>query len=140
MSRVDGARLQEFLSGNPSQALRDRIGAQLMHLFFFQLFRMQALHADPHPGNYLFNRDGTIGLVDFGCVKHLKPEVVRCYGQFWSREWLHDEGLYEEIVRVVFGTVKPARSAHIKACMKGISEFYETFHPLKDQSKPLDTA
>ena len=34
------------------------------------------LHADPHPGNYLFNTDGTVGFVDFGCVKVL-PEVVR---------------------------------------------------------------
>ena len=27
------------------------------------------LHADPHPGNYRFNTDGTVGFVDFGCVK-----------------------------------------------------------------------
>ncbi len=86
MSRVPGLRLQDFLKTNPSQELRDKLGEGLTRLFFYQLFRVQALHADPHPGNYLFNRDGTIGLVDFGCVKYLKPEVVRCYAQFWSRE------------------------------------------------------
>ncbi|WP_397519399.1 ABC1 kinase family protein [Rhodococcus pyridinivorans] len=26
-------------------------------------------HADPHPGNYRFGPDGTVGFVDFGCVK-----------------------------------------------------------------------
>ena len=31
------------------------------------------LHADPHPGNYRFNTDGTVGVLDFGCVKVL-PE------------------------------------------------------------------
>ena len=34
------------------------------------------LHADPHPGNYRFNPDGTVGFVDFGCVKVL-PERMR---------------------------------------------------------------
>jgi len=32
--------------------------------------------------NYLLNNDGTIGLVDFECVKYLRPEVVRYYAQF----------------------------------------------------------
>jgi predicted unusual protein kinase regulating ubiquinone biosynthesis (AarF/ABC1/UbiB family) len=66
MSRVSGLRLQEFLKTNPSQTVRDKIGVGLTRLFFFQLFRVQALHADPHPGNYLLNPDGSIGLVDFG--------------------------------------------------------------------------
>lgn len=34
------------------------------------------VHADPHPGNYRFNSDGTVGFVDFGCVK-VVPEAKR---------------------------------------------------------------
>jgi predicted unusual protein kinase regulating ubiquinone biosynthesis (AarF/ABC1/UbiB family) len=34
------------------------------------------LHADPHPGNYRLNADGTVGFLDFGCVKVL-PEKQR---------------------------------------------------------------
>jgi len=52
MSRVRGWRLQEFLEADPSQEVRDQIGVGLTRLFYFQLFRVQALHADPHPGNY----------------------------------------------------------------------------------------
>jgi predicted unusual protein kinase regulating ubiquinone biosynthesis (AarF/ABC1/UbiB family) len=33
-------------------------------------------HADPHPGNYCFGLDGTVGFVDFGCVTVL-PECQR---------------------------------------------------------------
>lgn len=33
-------------------------------------------HADPHPGNYRFGADGTVGFVDFGCAKVL-PEGQR---------------------------------------------------------------
>jgi predicted unusual protein kinase regulating ubiquinone biosynthesis (AarF/ABC1/UbiB family) len=34
------------------------------------------LHADPHPGNYRFNADGTVGFLDFGCVQ-ISPEKQR---------------------------------------------------------------
>jgi predicted unusual protein kinase regulating ubiquinone biosynthesis (AarF/ABC1/UbiB family) len=33
-------------------------------------------NADPHPGNYRFGLDGSVGFVDFGCVKVL-PEPTR---------------------------------------------------------------
>jgi len=140
MSRVPGLRLQDFLKTNPSQELRDRLGAGLTRLFFFQLFRVQALHADPHPGNYLFNNDGTIGLVDFGCVKYLKPEVVPCYAQFWSREWVHDSRVYAEIIRVIFGPKVSPNEPRVRRCMNGIRRFYDEFHPLAKPLKALDLA
>jgi predicted unusual protein kinase regulating ubiquinone biosynthesis (AarF/ABC1/UbiB family) len=140
MSRVPGLRLQEFLKTNPSQELRDTLGAGLTRLFFYQLFRVQALHADPHPGNYLFNSDGTIGLVDFGCVKYLKPEVVPCYAQFWSREWVSDRKLFAEIIRVIFGPKVSPDEPRVRRCMSGIRRFYDEFHPLDQPSRALDIA
>jgi predicted unusual protein kinase regulating ubiquinone biosynthesis (AarF/ABC1/UbiB family) len=137
MSRVRGLRLQEFLQTNPPQAVRDQIGIGLTRLFFFQLFKMQALHADPHPGNYLLNHDGTIGLVDFGCVKYLKPEVVRCYAQFWSREWVHDAALFAEIIRVIFGPKVSPQAPRVRRCMAEIRRFYDTFHPLTNSPTAL---
>lgn len=138
MSRVRGARLQEFLKSNPSQELRDRLGAALTRLFFFQLFRVRALHADPHPGNYLLNNDGTIGLVDFGCVKYLKPEVVRCYAQFWSREWVHDAALFAGIIHVIFGPKTSPDEPRVRRCMNEIRRFYDEFHPLTDKPVILE--
>lgn len=140
MSRVPGLRLQDFLKTNPSQELRDKLGTGLTRLFFFQLFRVQALHADPHPGNYLLNNDGTIGLVDFGCVKYLRHEVVRCYAQFWSREWTHDAKLYAEIIHVIFGPRVSPEEPRVRRCMNGIRHFYDEFHPLDLGSKVLDLA
>lgn len=140
MSRVPGLRLQDFLKTRPSQELRDGIGTALTRLFFFQLFRVQALHADPHPGNYLFNQDGIISLVDFGCVKYLKPEVVRCYAQFWSREWVHDADLYAEILRVIFGSKVSPHEPHARRCMNEIRRFYDEFHPLNEDPMVLELA
>ncbi len=138
MSRVRGLRLKEFLETKPLPEVRDTIGEGLCRLFFFQLFRVQALHADPHPGNYLLNHDGIIGLVDFGCVKHLKPEVVRCYAQFWSREWAHDADLFAEIIHVIFGSKVSPKEPRVRSCMNGIRRFYDEFHPLVVPARVLD--
>jgi predicted unusual protein kinase regulating ubiquinone biosynthesis (AarF/ABC1/UbiB family) len=76
MSLLRGRHLEEFLARRPSQKLRNQLGANLFELFFFQVLKVEALHADPHWGNYLFQDDGGIGLVDFGCAKYLGPESV----------------------------------------------------------------
>jgi predicted unusual protein kinase regulating ubiquinone biosynthesis (AarF/ABC1/UbiB family) len=140
MSRVRGLRLQDFLKTKPAQEVRDKLGTALTRLFFFQLFCVQALHADPHPGNYLLNHDGTIGLVDFGCVKYLKSEVVSCYAQFWSRQWAHDDKLFAQIIHVIFGPKISPREPRVRRCMNGIKRFYDEFHPLDAGSKVLELA
>src|SRR5207302_7355182 len=76
MSLMTGRHLEDFLAQRPSQKLRNQLGAHLFELFYFQVLKVEALHADPHWGNYLFNDDAGISLVDFGCVKYLSPESV----------------------------------------------------------------
>jgi predicted unusual protein kinase regulating ubiquinone biosynthesis (AarF/ABC1/UbiB family) len=39
------------------------------------------VHADPHPGNFLFREDGSVGVIDFGCVKELQEDFYRKYFQ-----------------------------------------------------------
>ncbi len=48
----------------------DLVGAYLDQVLVHGLF-----HADPHPGNVLLTRDGQLGLVDFGMVARLSPQV-----------------------------------------------------------------
>lgn len=51
--------------------------AEVMTRFMNGNFRHANLvHADPHPGNYRFNHDGTVGFLDFGCTSIL-PETPR---------------------------------------------------------------
>ncbi len=76
MSLMTGRHLEDFLVQRPSQTLRNQLGAHLFELFYFQVLKIEALHADPHWGNYLFNDDAGISLVDFGCVKYLSRESV----------------------------------------------------------------
>jgi predicted unusual protein kinase regulating ubiquinone biosynthesis (AarF/ABC1/UbiB family) len=76
MSLLEGMHLDAFLATKPSQSLRDLVGARLFELFYFQVLRLGRIHADPHWGNYLFREDGSIALLDFGCVKVLSTQFV----------------------------------------------------------------
>jgi len=69
MEYVEGKHLRDYLKTKPSQAERDALADRLLDLFFRQAFDFGLIHADPHPGNYLFLGDGRIGLLDFGCSK-----------------------------------------------------------------------
>lgn len=77
MSFIRGRHLQQFLKQKPSQKLRNQLGTNLVELFYFQLLKLGAFHADPHWGNYLFNDNASIGLVDFGCAKKLAPTELK---------------------------------------------------------------
>jgi predicted unusual protein kinase regulating ubiquinone biosynthesis (AarF/ABC1/UbiB family) len=68
MDRVTGAPLDDFLESASAEA-KQRAGDTLIRVFHDMVYRLRAVHADPHPGTYLFQRDGTVGLLDFGCVK-----------------------------------------------------------------------
>jgi len=53
-------------------------------VFHEMAYRLRALHSDPHPGNYLFEEDGTVGLLDFGCVKRFDPYFMADYARIAS--------------------------------------------------------
>jgi aarF domain-containing kinase len=73
---LEGRHAAEWLRTGPSQEDRDREAERLLDLFFRQTLVFGLLHADPHPGNFLFLPGGGIGVLDFGCVKRFTPEFV----------------------------------------------------------------
>jgi predicted unusual protein kinase regulating ubiquinone biosynthesis (AarF/ABC1/UbiB family) len=54
------------------QELRDQ-WAEAIWRFTYGTYRyLDMLHADPHPGNYVFHEDGGVSFLDFGCVKRFQ--------------------------------------------------------------------
>ena len=74
MDRLPGVHLDQFLKSGSPEA-KQRAGVTLAEIYYEMVFRHRTLHADPHPGNYLFEEDGRVGLVDFGCIKR--------FNEFW---------------------------------------------------------
>lgn len=81
MSWLEGMHLKEFLQTNPSQELRNKIGQALWDFYNFQQHELRAVHADPHPGNFLITLEGNLGIIDFGCIKTLPDDF---YYPFFS--------------------------------------------------------
>ena len=44
---------------------------------YIPLYFYGVIHGDPHLGNYSVRDDGTINLLDFGCIRVFKPAFVR---------------------------------------------------------------
>jgi len=84
MTFVEGQHLDAFLDTDPSQKRRDHFGQLLWDFLHEQVAsNARTLHADTHPGNFLFREDGRLGVVDFGCVKtfpqQFRDDMLRLY-------------------------------------------------------------
>ena len=79
MTFIDGEHLGPFMERGPSQEERDRYGQLLWDFFHEQIQGSREIHADTHPGNFLYTRDGRLGVIDFGCVKQFPDGFFRDY-------------------------------------------------------------
>lgn len=97
MDWLDGLHLKEFLATNPSQEVRNQIGQALWDFYDFQMHTLKAVHADPHPGNFLMRDDGTLGIIDFGCIKAIPRDFYRNYFLVVHPDFLKDEQLMMKV-------------------------------------------
>lgn len=78
---LDGKHFEAFLAQNPSQEQRDGYAQLIFDSFFYSLYKLKRIHADPNPGNFLFMEDGKLGLIDFGCVKQVEETFLAKYNR-----------------------------------------------------------
>lgn len=78
LERLPGQHAEEFAASATPVACH-QAGLHLAEFYYEQVFVHRMLHADPHPGNYLFEPDGRMGIIDFGCVRR--------YDEFWTAKY-----------------------------------------------------
>jgi predicted unusual protein kinase regulating ubiquinone biosynthesis (AarF/ABC1/UbiB family) len=102
-SLMPGKPLDVWLKGNPDQALKDHVAQALHEIVIKGIYELHVIHADPNPGNFIIAKNGTVGLVDFGCVKRLAPGFVTQYRKL-ARSAAHcrDELHFEQILAMGF--------------------------------------
>ncbi|HVD60636.1 MAG TPA: AarF/ABC1/UbiB kinase family protein [Gemmatimonadaceae bacterium] len=141
MSMVSGQHLDEFLKTRPSQKQRDLIGERLFELFYFQFFEMHSLHADPHWGNYLFRTDGSIGLIDFGCVKYFPAEFIENMRKIFLYNGRRDTAQFQRLLDERYaGRGARLNPAARRALMFMSENFYGRVYPPdpKLDARPFD--
>lgn len=126
MSFVEGVSFSEWLKRNPSRAMRDLLGVRLCEAYETQLQRLRVLHADQHPGNYLFQPDGRFGLVDFGCVKRVNIDVVELHRCYERRSWRENEAAARHLLEMIYGKTVPfARARKILPLIEELMDVYQ---------------
>ena len=75
--RLVGLSIDEAEQASPE--LRQLWGRALMRFFAATVLQKGVLHADPHPGNFMFLPDGRLGVLDFGSVKTLPPAFFQAH-------------------------------------------------------------
>lgn len=127
MSFIEGRTLGGFLEAKPSQQLRDLVGARLVELFEIQTCRLKALHADPNPGNYLLQPDGSIGMVDFGCVKRFTLDFRELHRFYDEWGWRESEADARRFLKIICGPKAPYEKA--RKILPDVEEWLQLRHP-----------
>ncbi len=148
MSFVEGEKLTDWLKRKPSQALRNLTGKRLCEAYETQLQQMRVVHADQHPGNFLFQPDGRFGLVDFGCVKHVKFDICEFRRFQETLGWRESEAAERRFLSIVHGKDVPyARARKLLPLMEemlmlyrpqGTGDFVLDFRKIRQDSRHRD--
>jgi predicted unusual protein kinase regulating ubiquinone biosynthesis (AarF/ABC1/UbiB family) len=124
MDWMDGEHLSEFYKRNSDQMLANKIGQALWDFYMFQMHNLRAVHADPHPGNFLVDANSNLIAIDFGCIKRIPENFYTPYFQLTDRRNLNNKALFEEKLF----ELEILREGDSKKEQKFFSEmFYEMF-------------
>ena len=119
MDWMEGKVMKEFIKTNPDQETRNRIGQALWDFYDFQIHNLKQVHADPHPGNFIIDDNGVLGVIDFGCVKVIPDQFYEPYFSLIRKELLYDQaGLEEQFTQLQF--IYPDDSTEDKAYFSGV--------------------
>ncbi len=138
MSLVRGDFLEEWLQKNPSQEKRNHLGNRLFELFFYQFIYKNIVHADPHPGNYFYDDEGNITLIDFGCVKYMSDRIVNFVKLMIKRSWLHDEEEFINLIQTIFGKKTDPDNPKDRELMNSFIEYNQIILPMEGQEQEVD--
>jgi predicted unusual protein kinase regulating ubiquinone biosynthesis (AarF/ABC1/UbiB family) len=118
-----------LLRTRPSRALRDEIGEHLLEILYAQVLQVGAFHADPHWGNYLFREDGSVGLVDFGCVKYLPQDFVDNLHRIFLYEGRRDGPEFRRLLEERYAPRGRLTAAARQALVEFSRNFYGRVYP-----------
>lgn len=77
MTWLEGKALMQRLKEDPPQAERNRIALNLFKAWYVPLYRYGVIHGDPHMGNYQARADGSVNLLDYGCIRVFPARFIR---------------------------------------------------------------
>lgn len=137
MDWMEGLHLKEFLKTDPSQELRNKIGQALWDFYHFQQHELRAVHADPHPGNFLITPDKKLAVIDFGCIKEIPDDFYNPFFKLTSPGFMNNKAATIDAFRKL-ELIRPDDSKQqVEFYFKAYKEMISLF-ALPDTSKVFD--
>jgi hypothetical protein len=101
MAYVEGEKLDEALARRPKGPERDGLLELFVDTYAWMFHDLNELHADPHPGNFVLGADGTLAILDFGCVKkcdrRFSNGILDIMDAVWQRDDVRASRLYRDL-------------------------------------------
>lgn len=124
MDWLAGDHLKEFLDKKPSQKVKNRVAQALWDFYNHQLHSALAIHADPHPGNFLLQEDGRVGVIDFGCVKVVPEDFYYHYFPLLVPEIRNNQAVVDQLlshIEIIFPQDSVAVKQELQTAFLGIT-------------------
>ena len=74
MTWLDGEPILKFVDMHIDQ--RNTVARNMFRAWYVPFYEYGVLHGDPHLGNYTVRDDGTVNLLDFGCIRVFPASFV----------------------------------------------------------------
>ncbi|WP_343329181.1 ABC1 kinase family protein [Polaribacter staleyi] len=94
MDWMHGVHLSEFYTDK--QEVANKLGQALWDFYMFQIHKLQKVHADPHPGNFLISPENELIVIDFGCMKTIPNDFYVPYFELAKKENISNPTFFEE--------------------------------------------
>jgi predicted unusual protein kinase regulating ubiquinone biosynthesis (AarF/ABC1/UbiB family) len=122
MDLVKGATLEEAALASPE--LRRRYAETLWRFVFKGNLVGGMFNADPHPGNYLFQPDGSVTFLDFGCIQPIAGHRLEAARDLHRAALRRDEPAFHRAAAVILeskgGTYEAAATAYSRLCFEPV--------------------
>ena len=77
MTWLEGRPLHEFMAEHDDLEMRNRVAHHMFRAWYVPFYYFGVIHGDPHLGNYTFRPDGSVNLMDFGCIRVFPAPFVQ---------------------------------------------------------------
>src|SRR5690625_1596980 len=96
MDWMAGLHFSEFVDRGFSSETGQKLSQTLWDFYMYQFRELKKLHADPHPGNFLVDKDHNLLVIDFGCIKEIPRSFYKPYLELISAKSLEDPVFFEK--------------------------------------------
>ena len=122
MDLVHGSTLEEAALAAPD--LRRRYAETMWRFVFKGNLIGGMFNADPHPGNYLFQPDGSVIFLDFGCIQPIRGDRLGAARDLHRAALARDESAFKRAAAVILeskgGSYEAAATAYSRRCFEPV--------------------